>query len=338
LKGNKETCGKKAKYYMTRHTSGSKESQDDKYLGFCKTHLKQSVDYWSEFDTRNLFGEINSGENCTFMQRTGNVCGRKAKYSYHHHDTHSTYCTVHYKSELNKKIKEFGPQLISNTIVKKYPTTQLKLNLISSLDKLSTHFAMLGIEEVIIENQPSLKNPKMKSIANALFDYFLIRGTIDKYHDLDIDLVREMCPSNKLRINNDNTMEVFKKNPKAKSKYKLTKELGIQYTKQLLRDSPDMLEYLDMFKKQDDLCDAYLQGRYYLQFIRAKNGKKKQSKKSKTSKKSKKKSRTPVKTYSGSKTKKIRSTSKVKSTPKVKSTKIKSTSKVKSTTSPIISL
>ena len=33
----------------------------------------------------------------------------------------------HYKSELSKKIKEFSPQLIKNSIVKKYPTSQLQL-------------------------------------------------------------------------------------------------------------------------------------------------------------------------------------------------------------------
>ena len=51
---------------------------------------------------------------------------------------------------------------------------------------------------------------------------------------MDIKLVRFMCPSNKLKVNNNNTIEVFKANKDSKKKYKLTKALGIQYTKQLL--------------------------------------------------------------------------------------------------------
>ena len=115
-----------------------------------------------------------------------------------------------------------------------------------------------------------MKNPKMKAIASTLFDYFMIRGYVDKVHQLDIQLVRFMCPSNKLKVNNDNTIEVFKANKNEKQKYKLTKALGIQYTKQLLNSDEEQLDYLDLYKKKDDICDAYLQGRYYLECIKNK--------------------------------------------------------------------
>ena len=206
------------------------------------------------------------------------------------------YCTSHYKSELHKKIKEFSPQPIKNLIVKKYPTAQLQLNLVKKLDALSEHFAKLHIEEVVIENQPSQKNPKMKSISNTLFDYFMIRGYVDKIHEMDIQLVRFMCPSNKLKVNNNNTIEVFKANKDDKKKYKLTKSLGIQYTKQLLDDDTEQLEYLNLYKKKDDICDAYLQGRYYLEFIKYKKDVPKKAKKIGGSKKtSKSKEKEPVK-------------------------------------------
>jgi len=151
---------------------------------------------------------------------------------------------------LKKKIKELSPTPIKNLIVKKYPTAELQLNLIKRLDQLSEHFARLGIEEVIIENQPSMKNPKMKAIADTLFDYFLLRGYIDKIHGMNIGLVRFMCPSNKLKVNENNTIEVFKANKDKKKKYKLTKALGIQYTRQLLKNDVEQLEYLDLYKKK----------------------------------------------------------------------------------------
>ncbi len=254
-------CDKKATYYML--IPGS-----TKMNGFCKTHLSQSSNYWSEKKTIKLFKESKTCNQCQYKNRTNALCGRSSKYYYQDEMDKIYYCYAHYKSELGKKIKTFSPILIKNTIVQKYPTAALQLTLIKKLDDLSEHFAKLGVNQIIIENQPSYRNPKMKSISNTLFDYFMIRGYIDKFNGLDIQLVRFMCPSNKLKVNNDNTLEVFRGKTDKKQKYKLTKTLSIQYTKKLLINEPEHLEYLDMFsQKQDDICDAYLQGRYYLEFI-----------------------------------------------------------------------
>jgi hypothetical protein len=260
-----KVCGKNSTYYLA--------TDNNVNIGFCKLHLSQHAAYWSIKDTMKLFTQINSDHEhvCNFVQKTNYECGRKAKYVYKYDGSKLYYCTTHYKSELKKKIKEFSPKTIKNLMVKKYPTSQLQLNLVKKLDELIVHFAKLGVEEVIIENQPSQKNPKMKSIANTLFDYFMIRGYVDKIHRINIKLVRFMCPSNKLKINADNTLSVFKNNKNSadsKTKYKLTKELGIRYTKQLLNENLDQLEYLDLYKKQDDMADAYLQGRYYLEYLR----------------------------------------------------------------------
>lgn len=259
LKTDTAECGKKATYYL---------NINGKLYGFCKTHLPQHQEYWSKDDTQKLFRRLKPGLNklCTHAKSDGELCGKKSTYAYQNNDINHCYCTAHSRSELKKKLKEYSPQPIKNMMVKKYPTAQLQANLVNKLDELANHFALLGIEEVVIENQPSQKNPKMKSIANTLFDYFLIRGQIDKSHGFDIKLVRFMCPSNKLKVNKDNTIEVFKANKDSGKKYKLTKTLGITYTKQLV--DAQQLEYLELYKKKDDICDAYLQGRYYLEFIR----------------------------------------------------------------------
>ncbi|BCS83090.1 hypothetical protein QLL95_gp1033 [Cotonvirus japonicus] len=265
-------CGKKKKDgSCDKNASFCLKTGDDKIYGFCKTHLVQYHEYWSEKETIKLFDKSSKPNKCDYVKKNGECCGKKTGYIYQNDTDKIYYCTSHYKSQLGKKIKEYSPQPIRNMIVKKYPTSQLQLNLIKKLDDLSKHFAKLNIEEVIIENQPSQKNPKMKSIANTLFDYFLIRGYIDKIHKMDIKLVKFMCPSNKLKVNNNNTLEVFKANKDSKKKYKLTKKLGIQYTKQLLCNNKEQLEYLSLYDKEDDLCDAYLQGRYYLEFIRNKS-------------------------------------------------------------------
>jgi hypothetical protein len=255
-------CGKKASYFLT--------GADGEHIGFCRTHLSQSNDYWSDKKTKSLFKNCHNHHTCTFDKKTGDKCGKKATFQYSLGTTKEYYCNVHYKSELSKKLKQFAPQPIKNLTVRKHDTIELQYMLIQQLDKHLPHFSAFGITEVVIENQPSLKNPKMKSIAGTLLNYFMIRGIKDKSNGLDINLVRFMCPNNKLMLNKDNTLTVFKKSNKSE-KYKLTKQLGIQYTKQLLQDEPGQLEYLDLYTKKDDLCDAYLQGRYYLEFIRFKN-------------------------------------------------------------------
>jgi len=304
-------CGKNAKYSL--------RLLGNNIIGFCKTHLVQHTEYFDLENIKNLFVEnINENINnshkcytCTYIQKTGNMCGKKANYAYsdelinmiktdddnksdsdddiniesesdaesdaksnngsNANPEESFFCSTHYKSELNKKIKKYSPQLIKKVTSKDYTTAELQLCLINKLDSLASHFSKLNISEVIIENQPALKRPGMKSIANTLFDYFLIRGYVDRSLGLHINLVKFMAACNKLKVNNDNTLEVFKKNKESKKKYKLTKELGIQYTKQLLSHDPMQLEYLDLFSKKDDLCDAYLQGRYYLEIYRKKN-------------------------------------------------------------------
>lgn len=255
---NDSICCKKASYYMILKTGD--------LAAYCKTHLAQYVDHESVADPMSFFTETTKSRTCDFVQRSGSACGKKAAWKSH---DKKHYCQTHYKSALNKAVKTYSVHPIKNTVVKKYPTSQLQINLVNTLDKFMPKFASLNITEVVIENQPSLKNPKMKAIASTLFDWFLIRGYTDR--GLNIDLIKLMCPSNKLKVDENNTLKVLKKNLDGGKKYKLTKELGIKYTKQLLEDRPDQLEYLGTFKKIDDLCDAYLQGRYYLEFYRPKN-------------------------------------------------------------------
>lgn len=281
-----KVCGKNAKY-------GLSTPKNIKTYGFCKTHLDQHTKYWSEENTKSLFFEDDHGHECDYMRMDGDKCGKNSKFFIKENKKITHYCQTHYKSELKKKIKKYSPLPVKHQTVNSYSTTELQLKLFLKLDKLTEHFAKLGVEEVVIENQPSYMRPGMKSIASTLLNYFLVRGYIDKKDNMNIKLARFMCPSNKLKVNKNNTMEVFKANKNSKKKYKLTKALGIQYTKQLLHDDKKQLEYLDLYKKQDDICDAYLQGRYYLEFIKNKTTTKNKSHHSKNQKK-----------YKGSKTSK----------------------------------
>ena len=84
---------------------------------------------------------------------------------------------------------------------------------------------------VLIENQPSMKNPKMKAISSTIYDYFLIRGIFDKERtNSNITRVKFMSPSNKLKLADEgDTKKLVKLKGNDAKTYKLTKTLGIKY-------------------------------------------------------------------------------------------------------------
>ena len=46
--------------------------------------------------------------------------------------------------------------------------------------------------------------------------------------------------------------------------YNFTKNMGIKFCKELIKDDIEHLEFINKQKKQDDLCDAFLQAFYYI--------------------------------------------------------------------------
>ena len=119
----------------------------------------------------------------------------------------------------------------------------------------------LSVDVVIIENQPALKNPTMKTVQMMLYSYFLINGIMIQERDMvSIEL-----------INARNKLKAYK-GPEIpcdiKDKYKRTKYLGIEYCRKMINENNKIdSKWLSLFessKKKDDLSDAYLQGMYYL--------------------------------------------------------------------------
>ena len=129
------------------------------------------------------------------------------------------------------------------------------LVMVSKLDQLPF---LQEAELVLIENQPSLKNPIMKSVQMLLYSYFLIRGMVDLQKVTGIKLI---SASNKLK--KCNTIDKFKDRSKS---YKDRKKLAVDYCYYLLEEL-EPIEQKDYFSgncKKDDLADCYLQAMYYL--------------------------------------------------------------------------
>ena len=124
------------------------------------------------------------------------------------------------------------------------------------MDELDKHTDFLKIPVIVIENQPVLKNPKMKSIQMMVYSYFILKNR--NLQDFQIKL---FSARNKLSIYNGPPIEI---ESKSKNKYTIRKKLSIEYTKYMIQDHPEYLEFLTNHKKKDDLCDCFIQGACYL--------------------------------------------------------------------------
>jgi hypothetical protein len=147
--------------------------------------------------------------------------------------------------------------------------------------KLNEKKQLLDVDIVIIENQPCLKNPQMKSIQMILYSYFIILGKTSSFYNDNSPKIKKIdfcSASNKLKIYDGPEIILSNKNKKiveekidtkkSKIKYSDKKKLAIEYTKYFL-NKPETIshEYTDFFnnhKKKDDLADSFLQGLYYI--------------------------------------------------------------------------
>ncbi len=95
--------------------------------------------------------------------------------------------------------------------------------------KLQERPQLLNVDLVVIENQPSLKNPQMKSIQMILYSYFLILGKIvgngDKSNGY-IERIEFCSASNKLKIYDGPPIILEDKPKKTKKKNELLIELS----------------------------------------------------------------------------------------------------------------
>lgn len=185
-----------------------------------------------------------------------------------------SYCVM-YKDEtydsINKnniKIIDWGIiQLIDDGVkCKGVPLDKITSTL---YNKLYNKFIDYNITKVLLENQPVLKNPVMKSIQMIIYGYFAYEKNI---MGREIEYIKLINASNKLKLGKNlkeinNSEDILK----IKSKYTRNKKLAIIYTNHFLKERlivKDYEKYNDIFnnhKKKDDLADAFLQGLYFIE-------------------------------------------------------------------------
>ena len=213
-----------------------------------------------------------------------------------------SYCILEY--DLDNKEKNIINWGIINLIDN--PEMKKNMNLVfeNIPKKLNEHDFLLDVDYVVIENQPSLKNPKMKSIQMIVYSYFLMYGKVLNDNDNKIKQIDFCNASNKLKVykgppislenlkkkkkkvdnnssikdflekeNNQETNEVIVVEPETKEKksnklsYTDKKKMAVEHVKYFLNEKNDEenLTYFLNHKKKDDLADSYLQSLFYLE-------------------------------------------------------------------------
>ena len=250
-------CKMKVKSYI--------ELNNIKYC-FCTRHLKDKETLLNHiFEPYAESNFTQTPEGCC-TQCDIETSSKRKKTLYTNINLNICICAKHYK-QLITKTANAKKKVISfkKSKVKDMTTNDLKLHLIKCLDARKD-ILLKDIDMVLIENQPTFKNPTMKSVSDTIYTWFMIRGVVDKnINNSSIKDVKFISPSNKLKEFNTETIEDAEDN----QKYKITKKLSVENTKTILTSYglDESISRILSFDKKDDLADSFLQGWYVLNSI-----------------------------------------------------------------------
>lgn len=257
-------------------------------LAFC------TIDYDREGNTRTIKKDEwfvldttpeDFKQECEYENRK--KCSKDAGWFYVDKDTtlYRFYCASHKK--------------LVDTENEKHSWKTLNKNYINNNDvirsifkKLDEHLELFrSADYIIIEKQPP-KNPKMISIMNYIYSYFVIRLWNDTNSKQLKDIV---CVDAKNKVNYCLTVldkaeidEIQKKYNPVKNKYQYYKKTSILTVQKELEGNIELLEYFNSYKKIDDLADSRNMVLWWIENILLKQYKKELRVKEKAEKKEKK--------------------------------------------------
>jgi hypothetical protein len=263
---NAPVCGAVASYC---HESLSSSGE---YRGYCKSHFKKSG-----------IPRMPCVQVSKCYHSSG--CTSKASQVLKKH-VFIGYCKKHV-AELIKSPKE-GAGTQANTNINTYTEAdflkinnvknagkidinQLGMALFQELDKIKS--IITNPDVILLENQPVLKNPTMKSMQMFLYSYYLMQilegnqvkgvsGLGSKYIQCytaskKLDLIKFFPAGEQARISGLLS--------KVKNGYTRNKKMSILMVEYLLKDNAKWLQFFKGNPKQDDLADSLLMTLHYFE-------------------------------------------------------------------------
>ena len=208
-----------------------------KNLAYCIVTPEKKIKEWSIINlNKGPICEVNLRKKCN-NSATYNVIGEKIEFC----------CTSHKKKF--KKVKKI------RTVNELF---QLSQNCLTELKKID----ISTVKYVLIENQPALKNPSMKSIQMIIYTFFILEGVMNS--NSSVQEVYMVNARNKLKVYKGPFI-ICPYNDDKKNKYKKNKFLSVKYTENMIQEDEEKFQELfHESKKKDDLADAYLQGIFWI--------------------------------------------------------------------------
>ena len=223
-----------------------------KNLAYCIIEkLEDNTEVIKELEIINLIDPPIT-HICSMTNKNKNKCNSKASF-FNKKTEDLYYCNKHYNL-LTKKEQKDVKAIKPPKKCCKYSLEELGLRLFKTLDE---NPLFTECENIIIENQPVLKNPTMKSIQIMLYSYFLIKNK-------NIQIIKLVNASNKLKVYKGHVpKEENEIISNIKDKYRRNKMTAILHASLMINDD-EKLEYFNSHKKKDDLADAFLMTKYLI--------------------------------------------------------------------------
>jgi len=222
-----------------------------KNLSYCILEKERNEDYpidkngYSiiDWEVINLYDD-EKNQNCCGLKKNKSVCGKTAKYTCNNLYYCKTHCSK--DSKLIKKKKSKRNQF------------EYAIRIKEELDKRPE---LIDVTHVVIENQPALVNPIMKSVQMIIFSYFSFKRTNE--NNICVQNInakqKEKLPDKDEKWEDSEYNKEYKKSiERTNSKYTRRKRKCFYYAKQCLETAPALQSFLDTHKKKDDLTDSYL--------------------------------------------------------------------------------
>ena len=255
-----KVCGKKAFY--------SKEEvlPNGSYEGLCKTHFKKlNIPRLPELNVKKCWEKYCTSKPVQVIKS----------------HIYKGYCKKHINEKIKSGVHTDADYLKINhaKTTAKIDINQLGIALFQELNKIKEHIVTPSI--ILLENQPVLKNPTMKSMQMFLYSYYLMKimdGDNLSNKKLQcycaskkLDMIKFLPETEQLRIN---TFIDTVKNP-----YQKNKKMSIMMVEVLLQKNAKWSAFFKSHNKQDDLADSLLMTLHYFEkgnLLKLKNDNKKE--------------------------------------------------------------